>query len=600
MLGLPANLSGGNLSKPKGKYHTNLAPVSGDPLLMTDNQFNAQLAADLKKKFPAASLSFQSHSQYKDEDTLSVDSQQILEVIGELKQHYPFLIDVCGVDYPNRQKRFDVVYHFSDPKKNNRLRLKTQLGEEESIDSVYSLYKSADWFEREAFDMFGIRFKNHPNLTRILCHKDFKGHPLRKDYPADKRQKLSTPLEHAFLADRERMLQTEDDYLSDKVWINIGPAHPATHGTLRFMAVLEGETIEKVDVEIGYLHRCFEKMAETHTYNQVIPYTDRLNYCSAPINNNAWCRTIEKMLGIKAPERAQAVRVILDEFSRCIDHFVCIITNVLDLGGFTNFWLGMRAREAVYDLFEKLCGARLTVSLARIGGLGFDLPDGWVEQAKKTCDIILEARHEIDQLCTKNRIFVNRMVGITPISANDAINWGYTGPCLRAAGVGRDLRKDEPYSGYENYDFDIPIGETGDCYDRYMVRMEEIIQSVRIIRQALDNLPNGLIRTNDPTISMPKKQEVYGNIEGLMNQFMSVIHDVKPKPGEIYHATEGANGELGFYVVSDGSSHPYRVKCRPPCFAIFQAVPHLLKGHMIADVIAALGTVNIIAGELDR
>lgn len=567
---------------------------------MGNAQFLEKLASELKSQLPQAEIEYVPNLKHDDEHVLWCQSDAIKDVCRALKGSFPFLMDVCGVDYPGRDLRFEVVYHFADPAHQRRLRVKTRVADGGSLPSVTSIYRGADWFEREAFDMFGIRFDGHHNLRRILCHQDFQGHPLRKDYPADRSQPLLTPMEHTFAADRARMIGEEEDHLSDKVWINIGPAHPATHGTLRFMAVLEGETIEKIDVEIGYLHRCFEKMAETHRYNQVIPYTDRLNYCSAPINNSAWCRTIEKMLGIEAPPRAQAIRVILDEFSRCIDHFVCTITNVLDLGGMTNFWLGFRAREAVYDLFEKLCGARLTVSLARIGGLGFDLPDGWVQQAKKTCDIILEARDEVSKLCTKNRIFVKRMEGVTAIKAHEAIEWGFTGPCLRAAGVPRDLRVDQPYSGYENYDFDIPIGSRGDAYDRYMVRMEEIKQSVRIIRQALDKLPNGPITVLDPTISLPEKSDVYDNIEGLMNQFMLVIKDVQPPAGEIYHATEGANGELGFYVVSDGSGTPYRVKCRPPCFALFQSFPKLLEGHMLADVIAALGSINIIAGELDR
>jgi NADH-quinone oxidoreductase subunit C/D len=427
------------------------------------------------------------------------------------------------------------------------------------------------------------------------------GNALRKDYPADRRQSLATPLEHTFAKDRARMIAEEEDHLSDRIWLNIGPAHPATHGTLRFMAVLEGETISKVDIEIGYLHRCFEKMAETHTYNQVIPYTDRLNYCSAPLNNNAWCRAVEKLCGIEVPERAKVIRIILDEFSRIIDHAVCIGTQLVDIGALTNFWLFFRAREAVYDLFEKLCGARLTVSLARVGGLGFDIPDAaWLEQAARTCDIIMDVYKEIDLLVTKNRIFTSRMVGITAISTTDAIDWGFTGPCLRACGVPRDLRKDEPYGGYENFEFDIPIGETGDCYDRYMVRMEEIRQSVRIIQQALKRLPSGAIVVENTDISLPRKEDVYGNIEGLMHQFMKVIYDVQPPKGEIYAASEGANGELGFYIVSDGTGKPYRVKCRPPCFAIFQSFTKLLEGHMVADAIAALGTLNIVAGELDR
>ena len=568
---------------------------------MTSNQLLHEVFDRLKSRFADSSLSLEKDERFQDEDSIVLrDKSLLLGCVEELLKTYPFIMDVCGVDYPERAERFDVVYHFAEPKGKKRLRLKVPVREGKSVPSVTSLYKGVNWFEREAFDLFGITFDGHPDLRRILCHEGFVGHPLRKDYPSDKTQSLDIPVEHTFAKDRERLLGEEKDHLADKVWINIGPAHPATHGTLRFMAVVSGETIEKLDVEIGYLHRCFEKMAETHNYNQLIPYTDRLNYCSAPLNNNVWCRTVEKLLGVTVPDRAQVIRVVLDEFSRIIDHFVCIITQILDLGALTNFWLGMKAREAVYSLFEKLCGARLTVSIARIGGLGFDLPKGWIEDALDTCKIILDARAEIDSLVTKNRIFVNRMVGITPVSQKDAINWGFSGPCLRATGAAYDLRLDQPYGGYENYDFDIPVGHTGDCYDRYMVRMEEILQSVRIIKQALGNMPGGPITVDDPTIAYPKKQDVYGNIEGLMNQFMMVINNVTPPKGEVYVPQEGANGELGFYLVSDGRNKPYRVKCRPPCFATFQAFTEILEGSMIADVIATLGTINIIAGELDR
>jgi NADH-quinone oxidoreductase subunit C/D len=318
------------------------------------------------------------------------------------------------------------------------------------------------------------------------------------------------------------------------------------------------------------------------------------------MNNNAWCRAIEKQLGVTIPPRAQMMRVILDEFSRCIDHIVCITTNLVDLGGLTNFWLGFAAREKVYELFEKLCGARLTVSLSRVGGMGFDFPDGWVEQAKETVKAIRQAHREVDLLCTKNRIFVKRMVGTGKISAESAVNWGFTGPCLRATGVPLDMRVYAPYYGYDQLEFDVPVGDRGDSYDRYMVRMAEMLESCRILDQCLNNIPSGPIEVDDPGIVLPSKENVYGNIEGLMNQFMQVINGVKVPAGEIYQGYEAANGELGFYVVSDGSGVPYRVKCRPPCFAIFQAATEMLEGNMIADLAAVLGTINIIAGELDR
>ena len=558
------------------------------------------ISKEIAAKVPSSKVRYVAHPKYSDEDTIIVSPESVRDVARELHKKFPYLLDVCGVDYPERMKRLDVVYHFLNPDTKQRLRMKTEVSEDEAVPSLTPVYKAANWFEREAFDLLGVKFSGHPNLRRILCHDDFVGHPLRKDYPADKNQSLKTPLTHVFEKDRERMMRNQTDFLDDRIWINIGPAHPATHGTLRFMAILSGEIIEKMDVEIGYLHRCFEKMCENHNYNQIIPYTDRLNYCSSPMNNNAWCRTIEKALGVTVPARAQMMRVILDEFSRIIDHFVCISTNAVDLGGLTNFWLGFAAREKVYDLFEKLCGARLTVSLSRVGGMGFDFPSGWVELARETLDVIRKAHREIDLLCTKNRIFVKRMVGTGKISKESAINWGFTGPCLRATGADLDMRVYDPYYGYDQFEFDVPVGHRGDNYDRYMVRMAEILESCRILDQALKNIPEGRISIDDPNIVLPSKQNVYGNIEGLMNQFMMVINGVQVPKGEVYQGYEAANGELGFYVVSDGSGMPYRVKCRPPCFAVFQAVSEMCEGDQLADVVATLGTMNVIAGELDR
>jgi NADH-quinone oxidoreductase subunit C/D len=406
------------------------------------------------------------------------------------------------------------------------------------------------------------------------------------------------PLEHTFEADRERLMRKYDD---DLMWINIGPAHPLTHGTLRFMAVVDGgEVIQECDTEIGYLHRCFEKMCETHNYNQIIPYTDRLNYCSAPMNNNCFASSVERLLGVDIPPRAKVIRMVLDEFSRIIDHFICVGTNVVDVGAVTPFFYFFAERENVYTLFEKLCGARLTVSLTRIGGQGFDLPDGWLEEASEVCNRIEKAIREFDTLVTKNRIFVARAKGVGAIDAKFATSYGFTGPLLRATGYELDLRKTNPYYLYNEVDFDVPVGTHGDVYDRYLVRMEEMRQSLRIIRWCIRNMPSGPIRVADRKISLPEKSDVYGSIEGLMNQFMLVINGVQPPPGEVYFQTEAANGELGFYIVSDGSGKPYRVKCRPPCFSLLSGFNEMVKGARIADIVSILGSMNIIAGELDR
>ena len=535
------------------------------------------------------------------EATLLVEAKELISICKKLKNEfgYNMLLDVCGVDYPERKSRFDVVYHLLNTENGSRLRLKVALAADESVPTVTTVWAGANWFEREAFDMFGIQFAGHPDLRRILCHHEFEGYPLRKDYPADKIQPMSgLPLEHVFEKDRERMMKGTDE---DWMWINIGPAHPATHGTLRFMAVMDGgENLQALDMEIGYLHRCFEKMCENHNYNQIIPYTDRLNYCSAPMNNNCFAGAVEKLLGVTVPPKAQMMRMILDELSRIMDHYVCVGTNAVDLGALTGFFYMFNEREKIYTLFEKLCGARLTVSLTRIGGMGFDLPPGWIQEAKEVVDSIEKCHVEMEGLLTSNRIFHQRTKGAGPISKATALEWGFTGPCLRATGHSMDIRKDKPYYFYKDVDFDIPVGIHGDTYDRYLVRMEEVRQSIKILRWCFANVPEGPIAVADKGITLPDKKDVYGNIEGLMNHFMLIIHGVQTPKGEVYHSQEGANGELGFYIVSDGTGTPYRVKCRPPCFSLTSAFPKMCEGGRLADAVAALGSINIIAGELDR
>lgn len=536
---------------------------------------------------------------------LMVKSSELLNVMKTLKEQFGFnmLLDVCGVDNLKRPKsewthgvRFESVYHLLNMDQHERIRVRVPVDvlKGETVPSVMSLWKGADWFEREAWDMFGIVYEGRKK-ERLLTHNEFVGHPLRKDYEATHNQPLSESQDIYF--DPDPSITPEE--AAKREWINIGPSHPATHGTLRIMAEIEGEVIKRSRLEIGYLHRCFEKMCETHLYNQVIPYTDRLNYCSAPMNNIGWCKAIEDMMGIEIPDRAKALRMVLAELSRVIDHLVCVGAAAVDLGALTSFWFCFEQRERVYELFEKLCGARLTVSLTRIGGMAQELPVGWVTDCLETVKIIEKNIEEVDRLLTKNKIWVDR-TRVCPISKEDAIAWGYTGPCLRAAGVNYDIRKANPYYFYNDVQFEIPIGHTGDNYDRYLVRMEEMRQSLKIVRQVLDNLPSGPYTSLDKSICLPPKKEVYTNIEGLMNHFMLVMKGITPPVGEFYSSTEAANGELGFYVISDGGKNPYRVKCRPPCFAIYQSFSEVIQNKLISDAIAELGAMNIIAGELDR
>lgn len=558
---------------------------------------------EVLKKELAQAVSSDRFGQFKfstssvGDDVLELPKEDIVPTLRFLREnnHFDFLMDVCGADYPQREKRFDVVYHLFSSRNFSRLRIKTQVGTDEAVPSATAVWKAANWFEREAYDMFGIRFADHPNLSRILVHHEFDGHPLRKDYDPDRQQHCSSARPLFFEPDAKWSPEGRS-----LVPINIGPSHPATHGTLRVMAELDGETVARANVELGFLHRCFEKMAETHPYNQVIPYTDRLNYCSAPINNVAYCKTVERLLGVEVPPRAQAIRVILMELSRIIDHIVCIGANAVDLGALTTFFHLFTYREMVYSLFEKLCGARLTVSMTRVGGMAQDAPTGWFNDVLETCQKISVGVDELERLLSNNKIWIQRTQGVGAISAEDAIQWGYTGPCLRAAGVSLDLRKATPYYGYDQIDFDVPIGSTGDVYDRYLVRVAEMRQSLKIIEQVAKNVPAGDFTIRDRGIVLPEKKDVYGNIEGLMNHFMLVIKGLRPPVGDIYEATEAANGELGFYLVSDGSGNPYRLKVRPPCFAIYQSFNEQITGGMVADVIAILGSMNLIAGELDR
>lgn len=530
------------------------------------------------------------------------ERENLLDVLRKLKEDPELdcnlLLDVCGVDYPDRDRRFEVVYHLKSLRKGHMVRVKVPLGEEDPVlPSAYGIWKAADWFEREAYDMFGIRFEGHPNLKRILTHEAFQGHPLRKDYDPGQRWMLT---EDQSMTPAWAKEEIEDpDHFETQV-LNLGPSHPATHGTLRTVARLDGEFITKAECEIGYLHRCFEKMSETHGWQQVIPYTDRLNYCSSMMNGVGYALAVEKMLGIEAPPRAQAIRVILSELSRIMDHAVCLGANLVDLGALTNFWYFFQVREEIYSLLESCAGGRLTVSYARIGGLAHDVPDDFEEQVRTLLERIPKFVGDVDKLITTNAIFRDRTENVGTVSAEEAIAWGWTGPCLRASGVPYDVRKAFPYMGYEQYEFDVPVASTGDTYARYLVRMEEIRQSLRIIEQALKAMPDGPVITDDHHVALPPKSKVYSEMESLIWHFKLIFEGIKVPAGDAYGFTEGANGELGYYIVSDGSGHPYRIKVRPPCFAIFQAFPHMIEGHMIPDAIAILGSLNIIAGELDR
>jgi NADH-quinone oxidoreductase subunit D len=438
---------------------------------------------------------------------------------------------------------------------------------------------------------------------------------------------------------------------TENLLVNVGPSHPAMHGIVRIVTELDGEQVVKADVEIGYLHRAFEKECEIGPFNAAMPYTDRLNYVSPLINNFGFCSAVEKLLGIEPTERCQYIRVIMSEISRICDHLTCVGASAMELGAFTVFLYMIKAREFLWEVIEAVTGARLTISYGRIGGVRADLPpdfEGRVRRAFAETRTVLEESHK---LLTANRIFVDRMQGVGAISREEAIAYAITGPLLRACGVPLDVRRATTYWVYDRLDFEIPVGEAGDNYDRYLVRMEEMEQSMRIVEQALAALPGGPVNVDpegrpftlpaeyidrgklgkterllisdirlspnlagqerrhhaalnapDRRTVLPPKETTYGSIEGLMNHFMLIMDGfgIRPPPGEAYFPVEGANGELGFYVVSDGTDRPYRVRCRPPCFPPMAALHRLLEGGMVADIVPTFGSVNMIGGELDR
>lgn len=382
--------------------------------------------------------------------------------------------------------------------------------------------------------------------------------------------------------------------------VNMGPQHPSTHGVLRLIVELDGEIINKITPHIGYLHRGVEKLSEHRTYHQTIPLTDRLDYLAPMSNNLGYVLAVEKLLGIDVPERAQVIRVIMAELTRLKSHLVWIACHALDIGAMTVFLYAFRERENIMDIYEMVSGARMTSNFFRVGGLSKDIPDGFTAAVREVIDTFPGHFDTYEGLLTKNTIWLQRTIGNGVISAEDAIDYGITGPALRGSGVDWDLRRDNPYSGYEKYDFKVPVGENCDTFDRYKVRLVEMRESVKIIRQALDSLKPGPVLADEPQICYPPKENVYNSIEGLIHHFKIASEGFPAPEGEVYQSVEAPKGELGYYLVSDGSTKPYRMRIRPPSFVNLQAIEKMAKGAMIADLVAVIGTLDIVLGEIDR
>ncbi|SEJ14462.1 NADH dehydrogenase subunit D [Dyadobacter koreensis] len=389
------------------------------------------------------------------------------------------------------------------------------------------------------------------------------------------------------------------ELIEELTTLNLGPTHPATHGIFQNILQMDGEKIVSGEQTIGYIHRAFEKIAERRPFYQITTLTDRMNYCSSPINNFGWHMTMEKFLQIEVPKRAQYIRVIMMELARISDHLICNSILGVDSGAFSGFLYVMQKREDIYEIYEEVCGARLTTNMGRIGGMERDLSTTALRKIREFIKTFPPVLREFEKLMSRNRIFMDRVINVGPISLERALSYGFTGPNLRAAGLDYDVRVMEPYSSYEDFDFSIPVGQSGDTFDRYNVRMEEMWQSLKIVEQALENLPEGPYYADTPEYYLPPKKEVYSNMEALIYHFKIVMGEIDAPIGEVYHAVEGGNGELGFYLISDGGRAPYRLHFRRPSFIYYQAYPEMCKGSTLSDAILTMSSLNVIAGELD-
>jgi NADH dehydrogenase I D subunit len=554
--------------------------------------------------------SVQQASSTSDMLTFHVAQPKLKEVLRYLKAEatpkFRRLEDLTAIDESARRERdrfpdYTLVYHLLSYDSASRIRLKVALhGEDPTAQSITDLWPSANWYEREVYDMFGIRFEGHPNLRRLIMPYDWQGHPLRKAHPG-----RATEMAPYTRADAERHQSLDAGAFfpgqdKEQFLLNIGPHHISTHGLMRFILSLHGEIIEGMDMDIGYHHRGVEKIGERQSWHQFIPYTDRVDYLSGVANNLSYLIALEQLTGIKVPDRAQFIRVMLTEFFRLANHLVWFGTLSHDTGAMSPTFYTVSDRERIMDIVELITGGRLHPSWFRIGGVAADLPQGWKELVDDFVKVFPKRVKAYEALITKNPIFKARTRGIGHLSLQDAIEWGVTGPNLRASGMKWDVRKNIPYSGYEAFDFDVPTQTEGDCYARYLVRVEEMRQSLRIIEQAARRMPPGRYITDDYRYVIPEKSDTLKDIESLIHHFINVTRGPKIPRGETYATTEIARGEQGYYVVSDGLNMAYRMRIRTPDFANVQAMPLMTVGESVADLIAIIGSVDYILPDLDR
>jgi NADH-quinone oxidoreductase subunit C/D len=572
----------------------------------------------LKEEYGADQVTEQSAAD--EVPTVWIAKENLCDCMNFLKTRverpYKMLYDLTAIDERLRTHRqsqpesdFTIVYHLLSFERNEYLRIKIALnGELPSVPSVTSVWACANWYEREIWDMFGIKVEGHPNLRRILMPLWWEGHPLRKEHPAraTEMDTFAMPREHEIERDDQLqfdpaawgMKQEGED--TDYMFLNIGPQHPGTHGLLRIILQLDDEEIVDAAIDIGYHHRGAEKMAERQTWHTFIPYTDRIDYLGGVMNNLAYLMALEKLAGIKVPARAQVIRVMMAEFFRIASHLVWYGTFAQDLGAMSPIFYMFSDRERVFDIVAAICGGRMHPNWYRIGGISQDLPEGWEKLVRDFLDYMPGRLREYDKIVMKNRIFKARTKGIGAYTIDEAIEWGVTGPGLRACGLEWDFRKKTPYSGYDQFEFDIPTAQRGDCYDRAIVRIEEMRQSLRIIRQCADNMPSGPYMADHHLATPPEKKRTMHDIETLITHFLNVTWGPPIPPGEAFFGIEATKGNNGYYLVSDGGTMSYRTRIRTPSFAHIQMLPKITRGLMVADLISILGSIDFVLADVDR
>ena len=570
-------------------------------------------ADDLIARFGAAGLSEQVTADGI--PTVWVPADKLLAVLEHLKPRYPMLYDLFGIDERQREHRqgqppaeFSVVYHLLSISPVEEFRVKVAVIEPDEVPSAVGVWPNANWYEREAWDMLGIRFSGHPNLRRILLPPTWEGHALRKEHPA-----RATEME-PFSLDEERQEQEQEALRfrpeewgmertsgdTEFMFLNLGPNHPSVHGVFRIALQLDGEVVVDAVPDIGYHHRGAEKMGERQTWHSYIPYTDRIDYLGGVMNNLAYVQTVEQMAGIKVPDRAKVIRIMLAELFRISSHLVFYGTFAQDVGQMSPVFYMFADRERLFGIIEAITGGRMHPAWFRIGGVCQDLPQGWSMMVREFLDAMPARLDHYEKMAMQNSILKQRTVGIGRYTAQEAIDWGITGPNLRATGVDFDLRRDRPYGGYDQFDFEVPIAQGGDCYDRAWVRVEEIRQSLHIIRQCLNNMPPGPIKSDHKLTTPPPKEATLQDIETLIHHFLSVSWGPVIPAGEASVPIEATKGLNSYHLVSDGGTTSYRTRIRTPSFPALQQIPLISRGLMIPDLIAIIASIDFVMADVDR